>query len=59
MSELECQNIYCVKYGKGEWFCNCKKAEKKGSAAVVALCPANRKMQNDLKNKSKESIDIN
>jgi len=50
----ECQSKYCLRYGKGLWFCNCQVADKNGSAAYVGLCPANRRLRKDNEDKDKE-----
>ena len=52
MSHYDCDSKYCFFYGKGRYFCNCRRADKNGSATFVQECRANRKLKEDSDEKS-------
>jgi len=44
---MDCQSKYCINYDSSRWFCNCRIADSRGSAAFINECRANRKFMAD------------
>lgn len=43
MSKFDCRSEFCFHYDKGRFYCNCRLANRSGSAAFTQECEANRR----------------